>query len=661
MMRIEFFNKVFNFDSPNLSYFPAQAGEMELLADKCINKIEPQVEELTNRAGGPVSIPSDFVFDLYNNYLEDKNVQLVKSEEQVEKKGTGKVYIEFIKQGYGPREFIEQKLKKFLIDKIFPKGIPSLVDFFVDQQDKEKREKLLKDVYNIFNNNNYEEIMGPDLKKIQISMFDKIYKKIITLSETEFPVNIKREKLESELSSAPGDFPAVIDLQNRDRDGAWEDLGKIIDSKSISASKQPSPSEQTPPFMPDINNFGILKDAPDFNKLPISSGGELSTTGLSNCENKCYLNSTLQMLYNIPEFSKFILAVNLENVESKFSGPTYNEPTTTMTKEGMNKPKTLTGEALQEYKSKIITGVSALKYIFTLINKKQTTLTCTDNKYYDAAIKYLVNIIKNNYDTKLGYAYDKTQYDKEYKGYTETDSPFQIYTRIVEPILNNFQNNDLTIESNRQWSCTTKKLEGGKSYKEYLLKIPFKNETNKIFSTLQDAINSLNKTTSTNKDECRINENNKNSNNANITESIIVPEDNKYITIILNRVIGDPENATFIPGNITVDKNITIDGKSYTLYGCILYTSPPAHYTYAQYTNGNFTKYYNDSILDNPLPPTVTPNSNGYIFTYKRDSSIAEVAPSMPPVKGGTKNKTQNNLRIKQLQYGRRTRRKLKN
>jgi hypothetical protein len=276
MMRIEFFNTVYGYDTPNLSYFPAQAGEMELLADKCINKIEPLIDLFKGKAGNPISIPLSFVFDLYNSYLVPKNVNLAQVEEGTKESGTGKFYFELIKSGFDNKQFINDKLKTFLLNDIFndkekfPNGIPSLVDLFVYQQNEKNREELIEKVNTIFNDENYFSLIGADGKLLKYSMFEKIYNKIKKLPETEFPVNIERDKLEVEyVRSNIEIYPVVETLQSKDIDGAWADLGRIIEYTPPSNSANTKPLTVQPTLLPPTTTTGGTVLNTNYNNLRI--------------------------------------------------------------------------------------------------------------------------------------------------------------------------------------------------------------------------------------------------------------------------------------------------------------------------------------------------------------------------------------------------------
>ena len=65
-----FFDVVFNFSEPNLSYFPAQAGEMENLADECSKSIAP----LLSATNPLVQIKDEL--DIINKYCLGKKIEI---------------------------------------------------------------------------------------------------------------------------------------------------------------------------------------------------------------------------------------------------------------------------------------------------------------------------------------------------------------------------------------------------------------------------------------------------------------------------------------------------------------------------------------------------------------------------------------------------------
>lgn len=72
LLRRKFYEEVFNFSSPNLSFFPAQAGEMENLADECSQKIMANVH---------TKITADQELSLFDDYCKNKNLKLTIIEE----------------------------------------------------------------------------------------------------------------------------------------------------------------------------------------------------------------------------------------------------------------------------------------------------------------------------------------------------------------------------------------------------------------------------------------------------------------------------------------------------------------------------------------------------------------------------------------------------
>jgi hypothetical protein len=656
MMRIEFFNTVFNFDSPNLSYFPAQAGEMELLADKCINNVEPIIDEIHKKTTKyPISIPLNNILNLYNSYLYTKNVKLVK----VTDEKTGNIYFEFVKDGYDVQAFIKDKLSKFLLDKIFPKGIPSLVDFFVQQQTVEKNNEIVTKVNEIFNNPDYFTVKTTNGKDDKISMFIKVYRKIKPLSETEFPINIDKNKLEVELYN--NDFfyyKPKTTLQSFTPDAAWEDVGKIINYQEPTSS---SPSQNAP----------SAKECPDYPTdsytKSTQAAGDISNTGLDNCGNKCYLNSVLIMMYNIPEFRNKILDTNISTLEDRLKGDKYEDPSLFLNiNDGNPSPRsstTYTGDMFTEYKNMILTAFSSLQYIFTQIKTNSgKSISCTDNTY-DNSIKYLVNILKHRsrkiksgeiYSSYYTQASGYKHTNATVKQYTDFDSSLLVWNLIMEDLIKFLNLDYMNLTEEVKSICT----DGKKVVSDTIMTIfRLSIDVNKCES-LQDSINKKNTSREDNIEACRPpGSTNKNTNNGVRETSLKVPESQRYLILNLVRDVSEStgqlnDTATFKTDKMNIEKTITVDDKTFTLYGCILFINGN-HYTYVQFDNkGDFIRYYNDmaaSKVSND-PPAQSINKNGVIFVYKRNTTT-----------GGTLHKIYNNLRLKQLQYGRKTRRKLQN
>jgi hypothetical protein len=70
LFRRKFYEEVFHFVEPNLSYFPAQAGEMENLADDCAKKLAP----LMNATNTQVSSANEK--SVINDYCKGKKIEL---------------------------------------------------------------------------------------------------------------------------------------------------------------------------------------------------------------------------------------------------------------------------------------------------------------------------------------------------------------------------------------------------------------------------------------------------------------------------------------------------------------------------------------------------------------------------------------------------------
>lgn len=71
LLRRQFYGEVFQFEDANLSFFKAQAGEMGLIADACMNSIEAKVKS------GSFTVTKKEEEDLMNDYFYDKNIKCV--------------------------------------------------------------------------------------------------------------------------------------------------------------------------------------------------------------------------------------------------------------------------------------------------------------------------------------------------------------------------------------------------------------------------------------------------------------------------------------------------------------------------------------------------------------------------------------------------------
>lgn len=117
ILRYYFYDKVFNFTPQNQSWFPAQAGEMGLVADMANKKIEVEMnEKKKTNPQGYISIEQET--DVFGTYYQNKPIHLVYFKKQNEP-----VYVELIQRGYeNEKEEFQQKIGDILIRDIL-KGI----------------------------------------------------------------------------------------------------------------------------------------------------------------------------------------------------------------------------------------------------------------------------------------------------------------------------------------------------------------------------------------------------------------------------------------------------------------------------------------------------------------------------------------------------------
>lgn len=126
LLRRHFYGEVFQFEDANLSYFKAQAGEMELVADACMNSIEAKVHS------DSFTVKKQEEEELMNEYFYDKNIKCVLYEKQDENVaaaheelviggGYPRYYMEVSKRGATLEDF-QSKLNSFLnLESLFKK------------------------------------------------------------------------------------------------------------------------------------------------------------------------------------------------------------------------------------------------------------------------------------------------------------------------------------------------------------------------------------------------------------------------------------------------------------------------------------------------------------------------------------------------------------
>ena len=181
LFRRMFYSKVFNFEKANMSFFPAQAGEMDNLSDECVRSIGSEITaDMENKIVVGVCKETEVI----NNYCLSKKikVQLFKPRTQVEE---NKYYMELHMTNIEMAD-VQERIKRFFeLDKLFNDCIPSLTDLYVMLADPVKIERLTKHIIYLY------------LKKVDGDYLDDLN----NLGEKEFPIHITKIALETEIET----------------------------------------------------------------------------------------------------------------------------------------------------------------------------------------------------------------------------------------------------------------------------------------------------------------------------------------------------------------------------------------------------------------------------------------------------------------------------
>ena len=175
--RRHFYKQVFNFDVPNLSFFPAQAGEMGLIANKSLFYTETDTYNSLLKGKKPVTIEPTQCVSLFNEYFESKKIKpLVYYED------TGKeVNVEIGRYGVDITE-VQIQMMAFLLQDVFGTTIPSLKEFY---------ETLL-------NPSKFTEILQKVMVNYVLIAFDLVPQIDAITSDELFPVGMSRSEIFNE-------------------------------------------------------------------------------------------------------------------------------------------------------------------------------------------------------------------------------------------------------------------------------------------------------------------------------------------------------------------------------------------------------------------------------------------------------------------------------
>ena len=287
-----FYKAVFNFEGSNMSYFPAQAGEMDNLADECSRSLSTKIpadrskpsadiceeEKLINTycAGRKIAVKLFINIDAKNSAEAESNIKTSETankaalESQLEKAtkfaeqirlwhqikaletsttpketklsyGPDKYFIELISTNFSVTE-MQKRISDFLkLGKLFPAGIPSLGELYANLHNKDNVKTYTEHVMDLY------------LKKANYEYLEDIK----FMGEKEYPIHIKKEQLDSEMEVLKP-FTALVKLEfdsERERKLKPEEQAKL------------NASTNSDPEAPDMGNMDLLDLRVDYDVL----------------------------------------------------------------------------------------------------------------------------------------------------------------------------------------------------------------------------------------------------------------------------------------------------------------------------------------------------------------------------------------------------------
>lgn len=175
-----FYEKVYNFSKSNMSYFPAQAGEMDNLADECLRSIGGSISE------DQLVIGICKEADIINNFCLGKKIRVELYEDEgifgLETK-TKEKYLELNITNNKIDSLQKGIFEFFELEKLFDGGIPSLTQLYEMLLSADDMKRMTEHVFNLY------------LNKVNADYLEDLN----GLSEKEFPIHITKAALETEI------------------------------------------------------------------------------------------------------------------------------------------------------------------------------------------------------------------------------------------------------------------------------------------------------------------------------------------------------------------------------------------------------------------------------------------------------------------------------
>jgi ubiquitin C-terminal hydrolase len=309
----------------------------------------------------------------------------------------------------------------------------------------------------------------------------------------------------------------------------------------------------------------------------------ITSKGLNNQTNACFMNSALQMLYTIDEYRKLIL--NSRNNNNKNN------------------------------KDVII----SIKKIFNLINKNKNIYVGREELHEPYEVLY-----KSVFNEDL---------------YLQQDSQ-EFLSAILDKSSNYFSNLNKLYEYNFNSKTFCSKNDQNTLKEENynnssIISLDIVRLINNKKELINNSLTGLLKIYQ--RPELLSNENKLDRCSNNLKSyrkiNINIPKENKYLFIQLKRFIvtninyeKEIINGAYVEDYIKIEHIININGNRYFLLGAILRsgTFTGGHYIYTTFKNGRVYKTYDDSTVINNKIDNYTLENNAYVLLYAREYNLTE-------------------------------------
>ena len=320
---------------------------------------------------------------------------------------------------------------------------------------------------------------------------------------------------------------------------------------------------------------------------------------LTNIGNTCFLNSAIHFLFNIDSLRIYLAKISYEDIDNLQISNYIN----------INPVRVdIDNDRIQLYKNVI----KAIKFLFdkmttnintnntTPLNLDRLTIPNTSKKVF-AILAELIATYERFYSTTHRIQSDPLEFIVCY---------LDIFKYFMdEQLLHIYKTYGFTI-------CSCKKSKKGDSYQysllrnENMLRLESINDSDDHH--LQSLIDNLFKSK-----EARVCDKVNTYNSIKTTEPDILSTFTETNTIIISVERSNKDGTTntnrAIPSPI-----LTIDGKNYTLQGCIVHrgtTATSGHYVYVVYDNKGIQLHVLDDLFSGGLSTDI--NNNGFVFLYK--------------------------------------------